>query len=61
VLLPGGEHFGPLEQPELLIEHIRRFCGSTVAPAAPASRPMLGFGALVRPIGASDLPVEAKP
>lgn len=24
-LLPGGEHFGPLEQPELLIEHIRKF------------------------------------
>jgi pimeloyl-ACP methyl ester carboxylesterase len=25
VLLPGGEHFGPLEQPELLTEHIQRF------------------------------------
>ena len=25
VLLPGGEHFGPLEQPELLIEHIQDF------------------------------------
>jgi len=25
VLLPGGEHFGPLEQPELLTEHIQQF------------------------------------
>jgi len=25
VLLPGGEHFGPLEQPELLTEHIQDF------------------------------------
>jgi pimeloyl-ACP methyl ester carboxylesterase len=25
LLLPGGEHFGPLEQPELLTEHIRSF------------------------------------
>ena len=25
VLLPGGEHFGPLEQPELLTEHIVNF------------------------------------
>lgn len=25
VLLPGGEHFGPLEMPELLTEHIRDF------------------------------------
>lgn len=24
-LLPGGEHFGPLEQPELLVEHMRTF------------------------------------
>jgi pimeloyl-ACP methyl ester carboxylesterase len=24
-LLPGGEHFGPLEQPEILTEHIREF------------------------------------
>jgi pimeloyl-ACP methyl ester carboxylesterase len=28
VLLPGGEHFGPLEQPDLLVEHIQRFLGS---------------------------------
>jgi pimeloyl-ACP methyl ester carboxylesterase len=25
VLLPGGEHFGPLEQPELLTGHIQQF------------------------------------
>jgi hypothetical protein len=25
VLLPGGEHFGPLEQPELLTENILKF------------------------------------
>jgi pimeloyl-ACP methyl ester carboxylesterase len=25
VLLPGGEHFGPLEQPELLTQHLMRF------------------------------------
>ena len=25
VLIPGGEHFGPLEQPELLTKHIRDF------------------------------------
>jgi pimeloyl-ACP methyl ester carboxylesterase len=27
VLLPGGEHFGPLEQPELLTQHILDFAG----------------------------------
>lgn len=27
VLLPGGEHFGPLEQPEALVAHIREFLG----------------------------------
>lgn len=27
VLLPGGEHFGPLEQPELLTYHILQFLG----------------------------------
>jgi pimeloyl-ACP methyl ester carboxylesterase len=31
VLLPGGEHFGPLEQPELLTGHIQQF----LKPAAP--------------------------
>ena len=29
VLLPGGEHFGPLEQPEELVEHISRFFGGS--------------------------------
>jgi pimeloyl-ACP methyl ester carboxylesterase len=28
VLLPGGEHFGPLEQPELLVRHIQEFLGT---------------------------------
>ena len=28
VLLPGGEHFGPLEQPELLTQHIQGFLRS---------------------------------
>ena len=32
VLLPGGEHFGPLEQPELLTEHMQRFLGEAVEP-----------------------------
>jgi pimeloyl-ACP methyl ester carboxylesterase len=27
VLLPGGEHFSPLEQPELLLEHLTGFLG----------------------------------
>jgi pimeloyl-ACP methyl ester carboxylesterase len=27
VLLPGGEHFGPLEKPELLTKHIREYLG----------------------------------
>jgi pimeloyl-ACP methyl ester carboxylesterase len=31
VLLPGGEHFGPLEQPALLTEHIQDFL-RTLAP-----------------------------
>jgi hypothetical protein len=29
VLLPGGEHFGPLEQPELLTQAIMDFLGTT--------------------------------
>jgi len=33
VLLPNGEHFGPLEQPELLVQHIFDFLG-----AGPAER-----------------------
>ncbi len=31
VLLPGGEHFGPLEQPEELVDLIRGFLGSPPA------------------------------
>jgi pimeloyl-ACP methyl ester carboxylesterase len=49
VLLPGGEHFGPLEQPELLVEHIRRFCGSGEMAAAAVTSPV-GVGAMIRPI-----------
>lgn len=33
LLLPGGEHFGPLEQPELLTRHILDFCGAAAAEA----------------------------
>jgi hypothetical protein len=28
VLLPGGEHFGPLEQPELLTQNMLEFLGT---------------------------------
>jgi pimeloyl-ACP methyl ester carboxylesterase len=41
VLLPGGEHFGPLEQPGALVEHIQSFLGpeappnTSVLPSAP--------------------------
>jgi 2-hydroxy-6-oxonona-2,4-dienedioate hydrolase/2-succinyl-6-hydroxy-2,4-cyclohexadiene-1-carboxylate synthase len=31
VLLPGGEHFGPLEQPELLTQHILEFLRDPVS------------------------------
>ena len=44
-LLPGGEHFGPLEQPEELAEHIRRFFG------APATQPTLPPSGLRNPLG----------
>lgn len=53
VLLPGGEHFGPLEQPELLTEQIRRFCGLPPAPAD-ARRAGYGFAALARPVEARE-------
>jgi pimeloyl-ACP methyl ester carboxylesterase len=33
VLLPGGEHFGPLEQPEALTRLISDFAGPAVGPA----------------------------
>ncbi len=39
-LLPGGEHFGPLEQPELLTQHILEFLGdSSMAVPVGASSP----------------------
>ena len=34
VLLPGGEHFGPLEQPELLTENVLRFLRESGEPNA---------------------------
>jgi pimeloyl-ACP methyl ester carboxylesterase len=40
-LLPGGEHFGPLEHPEELAAHIRDFFG---APAAARPAPALPLG-----------------
>ena len=39
VLLPGGEHFGPLEQPELLIEQIQGFLGSPLPTTSPVVPP----------------------
>lgn len=36
-LLPGGEHFGPLEQPELLTQHILEFLGDPEVQQATAS------------------------
>jgi pimeloyl-ACP methyl ester carboxylesterase len=41
VLLPGGEHFGPLEQPELLTEHILQFVKK---PALASDLPPVPFG-----------------
>jgi pimeloyl-ACP methyl ester carboxylesterase len=48
-LLPGGEHFGPLEHPDLLVGHIRHFFGAppllpTGRTAATLPRPMPGPG-----------------
>lgn len=47
VLLPGGEHFGPLEQPEELVDLIRGFLGSRPAhlPAPPVSPTVVTPGA----------------
>jgi pimeloyl-ACP methyl ester carboxylesterase len=39
VLLPGGEHFGPLEQPELLTEHLLRFLREPVESDSLAQAP----------------------
>ncbi len=36
VLLPGGEHFGPLEQPEPLTRHILDFVGTPLADPQPS-------------------------
>jgi hypothetical protein len=58
VLLPGGEHFGPLEQPELLTEEIRRFCGSRESATPSVSRSRIAVGTTIRPI--LDLPAEAE-
>lgn len=33
VLLPGGEHFGPLEKPELLTRHVREYLGIPEIPS----------------------------
>jgi pimeloyl-ACP methyl ester carboxylesterase len=41
VLLPGGEHFGPLEQPELLTGHIQDFLKK---PAPLGNFPPVAFG-----------------
>jgi pimeloyl-ACP methyl ester carboxylesterase len=67
VLLPGGEHFGPLEQPELLVEQIRAYCGSQTPRPAYAATGSLGNGSLMRPsesgfprLGPQSLPAEAE-
>jgi pimeloyl-ACP methyl ester carboxylesterase len=44
VLLPGGEHFGPLEQPDLLVGHIREFL-QTGAARRTAREPAAGTAA----------------
>jgi pimeloyl-ACP methyl ester carboxylesterase len=52
VLLPGGEHFGPLEQPQLLTGHIQQFLKAPV----PACRP--SFGSVRRLV---NLPADCEP
>ncbi|MES1258871.1 MAG: alpha/beta hydrolase, partial [Acidobacteriota bacterium] len=37
LLLPGGEHFGPLEQPDLLISHLTRFLREPASPELAAA------------------------
>ncbi|MGH7045323.1 MAG: alpha/beta fold hydrolase [Stellaceae bacterium] len=34
VIIPGGEHFGPLEEPEVLIDHVRKFFSDEAPPRA---------------------------
>jgi pimeloyl-ACP methyl ester carboxylesterase len=43
VLLPGGEHFGPLEQPDELCGLIRGFLGTSAGQVRPAPRISLGI------------------
>ena len=50
VLLPGGEHFGPLEQPELLVEQIREFCGLAPRERREDAVTYASLMALARPI-----------
>jgi pimeloyl-ACP methyl ester carboxylesterase len=54
VLLPGGEHFGPLEQPDLLIRHIVEFVGAPAGSIAESLPPIAGTSE----IGASEIPCE---
>ncbi len=54
VLLPGGEHFGPLEQPDLLIRQIVDFVG---APAANLVEPRPPISPAPS-AGATEIPLE---
>lgn len=54
VLLPGGEHFGPLEQPELLVRHIVDFVG-VPAPNIVESLPPISKAS---GLGAAEIPCE---
>ena len=54
-LLPGGEHFGPLEQPDRLVALMRDYLGASTSPAdVPASGGFAaGLSAVIRdPVGA---------
>ena len=48
-----GEHFGPLEQPELLVQQIRAFCGVHHPGPPYVPTESLGHGSLMRPIESS--------
>jgi pimeloyl-ACP methyl ester carboxylesterase len=54
VLLPGGEHFGPLETPELLTQHIVDFVG---VPPAEIDEPLPSI-AVDREVGRPEIPCE---
>jgi len=46
ILLPGGEHFGPLEQPELLTQHMLEFfADETLNPPPQSARSEISFNA----------------